>query len=44
MKRKWIMFVASFSLALVIILPVVTSIPGDTNIIIQTQGHGWGGG
>lgn len=44
MKRKWIMYLATCSLALLIILPVVTVNPDNSQSLIHTLGHGWGGG
>lgn len=47
MKRKLIMLLASCSLAAVIIIPVGTidSVANSsTQMLIQTMGHGYGGG
>lgn len=47
MKRKLFKLLASCSLAIVIIIPVVTVEPGEnisTQILVQTMGHGLGGG
>ncbi len=43
MKRKWIIFVASCSLAVLIILPIVTVNPDNAQSLIETLGHGLGG-
>jgi hypothetical protein len=47
MKRKCSILLASFSLAVVIIIPVGTSdsvANSSTQILVQTMGHGYGGG
>jgi hypothetical protein len=47
MKRKLFKLLASCSLAIVIIIPVGTTEPVEnisTQTLVQTMGHGFGGG
>lgn len=47
MKRKFIILLASFSLAVTIIIPIGTIdsvTDSSTQMMIQTMGHGFGGG
>ncbi len=47
MKRKFIILLASFSLAIAIIIPVGTIdsvVNSSTQMLVQTMGHGYGDG